>query len=249
MNRTICRSVEDMQEAITWLTRCDLIAPDIETIPHKKKKSHPFIMTVCAYSGVMNGVMRSFAFQLARQKDAHDFGHPLAEYALRAMGVINACQVRKTLQNGTYDCAWFLRYGVPLANYAYDSMTLWWSRYPDLPKTLAFISSILLDNHRYWKMGRKEEDFTSHTIYAMEDTETTLLCTLRLLQWAADDPVMLSNFHRAHIRCLIALGLSMKGMEIDFGMFNEMESELQKKANEALARLRYIVDDPEFNPN
>jgi hypothetical protein len=141
-------------------------------------------------------------------------------------------------------------------------MTLFWSRYPDLPKTLDFVSSIVLDNHRYWKMGRKEEDFTNHTLYAMADTETTLKATFRLLEWALNDPIMLFNFHRAHLRCLTGLGMGVKGMLVDDAMFEDMEKELRVKAEKALDKLRFIVDgeeiiDPDtgkvirpgFNPN
>lgn len=243
-----------MQEAVTWLTRCDLLCTDVETIPHIKPKkgkswSPPIAMTVVSYSGILDGYVRSYAFQLTRSKSSVDLEHPMAEQALYAIGLINQCSVRKTLHNGIYDCAWFIRYSVPIANYAYDSMTLWWSRYPDLPKTLAFVCSILLDDHMYWKMGRKEEDFTSHTMYAMSDTESTLKATLILLGWLVQDPDMQRNFHRAHLRNLICLSMSLKGMLRDEKMFDEMEAELEAKAEKALSRLRYLIADNNFNPN
>jgi hypothetical protein len=107
----------------------------------------------------------------------------------------------------------------------------------------------VLDDHRYWKMGRKEEDFTNHTVYAMSDTETTLKATFRLLEWALSDSNMLRNFHFAHMRCLSALGMSMKGMLVDEDMFIEMEAELRLKAEKALDDLRYLIADDSFNPN
>lgn len=251
MTRVICNTIELMDEAVQWMASSDLIATDVETIPHKTraKNPQPHVMTVVSYSGITAGEIRSYAFQLMRQKSALKGIHPLGEAALLRIAAINANPVRKTLHNGIYDSAWFLRYAVPIANYAYDSMTLWWSRYPDLPKTLDFVSSILLDSHAYWKMGRKEEDFTNHTLYAMEDTESTLKCTLRLLDWAAKDKNMLFNFHRAHLRNLICLGMSMKGARVDWKMFDEMRVELEEKAESALAKLRYLIADEEFNPN
>jgi len=240
-----------MREAIECMREAELIATDVETIPHisKAKKPQPEVMTVVSYSGVLAGEIHSYAFQLTKQKSSLAGEHPYAEDALLAIQQINANPVRKTLHNGSYDSAWFLRYAVPLTNYAYDSMTLFWSRYPDLPKTLDFVSSIVLDDHRYWKMGRKEEDFTNHTIYAMSDTETTLRATFRLLEWALNDSAMLRNFHFAHMRCLSALGMSMKGMLVDNQMFDEMESELRAKAEKALDDLRYLIADDSFNPN
>lgn len=251
MARIICNDLSLMKQAVEWSHECELLASDLETIPHitRSKKPQPEVMTVMSYSGVINGQMDSYAFQLTSQKSSLLPEHPLAENALLAMEKINANPVPKTLHNGAYDAAWCLRYGIPYRNYAYDSMTMFWSRYPDLPKTLAFVASILLDNHRYWKQGRKEEDFTSHTMYAMEDTETTLRCTFRLMEWMMSDDSMLRNFHFAHLRCLSALGMSMKGMLVDESMFEEMEVELREKADKALSDLRFLIADDDFNPN
>lgn len=250
--KTICNTLELIAEAEQWCIGADLLAVDIETIPYRKRKDRkrfPFIMTVVAYSAIRDGIINSYAFQLTRTKDAFSLEHPLAEQAIQAIKRINACDTRKTLHNGIYDAAWFIRYCVPLENYAYDSITLWWARYPDLPKTLSFVCSVLLDDFRYWKMGRKEEDFTNHTFYAMEDTESTLRATIKLLEWCLHDSDMLRNFHRAHLRNLNALSMSLKGMAKDEKMLEEMETELREKADKALARLRFIIADPEFNPN
>lgn len=250
--KVICNTLELIHEAVAWCIRTELLAVDVETIPFKKrkdKKRFPILMTVVSYSGIIGNEIRSYAFQLTRTKDAFSLEHPLAEEALLAIQEINACPIRKSLHNGIYDCAWFIRYSVPLANYAYDSMTLWWSRYPDLPKTLGFVCSVMLDGYQYWKMGRKEEDFTSHTFYAMSDTENTLLATLKLLQWLVNDSDMQRNFYRAHLRNLTGLSMSLKGMQTDEKMFAEMETELKEKADKALERLRFLIADPTFNPN
>lgn len=251
MTRTICNTIQLMDEAADWLPRSELMATDVETIPHitRSKKPQPEVMTVVSYTGISGDEIRSYAFQLTKMKSSLEPEHPLAEHALERIQYINACPVRKTLHNGPYDCAWFIRYGVPIAQYAYDSMTLFWARYPDLPKTLDFVASIVLDDYNYWKMGRKEEDFTNHTLYAMADTEVTLRATLRLLEWAIQDPAMLINFHLAHMRNLTGLAMGLKGMLIDENQFEGMRVELNEKADKALARLRFLVDDPEFNPN
>ena len=251
-SRVICDRPELMREAIVWLNGCELISVDIETIPHitKAKKPQPEVITVVSYTGISEaGVVRSYAFQLTKQKSSLEDEAPFAEKAMLSIERINRSSIRKTLHNGVYDAAWFLRYAVPLKNYAYDSMTLWWSRYPDLPKTLDYVSSIVLDSHAYWKQGRKDEDFTAHTYYAMNDTETTLFITLRLIEWAIADPAMAKNFSDAHMRCLSGLGMTMRGMLIDSEVRTEMHSELAKSAEEKLARLRYILADEDFNPN
>lgn len=250
--RIVCRTESDFVEAVNWFASCDLIAVDVETIPHmpRAKKKQPFVMTVVSYTGIdSTGEMRSYAMQLTRQKSAILPPPDNFVQAVTACRLINALPVPKCLHNGTYDAAWFIRYQMPLANYAYDSMTLWWSRYPDLPKTLDVVSSVLLDDHRFWKMGRKEEDFMAHTLYAMEDTETTLRCTLRLIRWAAEDKAMAFNFSDAHRRCLIGLGMSLRGMAFDWDTRAGLESDLIKESEESLEALRWLVADPELNPN
>ena len=250
--RVICRSKADRAEAVSWLGQAELIGVDVETIPHmpKLKKKQNFLMTVCSYSGIdSKGELRSFALQLTTQKSA-SLPPPLElNEVIECMAEINANPVPKCLHNGTYDAAWFIRYGSPLINYAYDSMTLWWARYPDLPKTLDVVSSVMLDDHRFWKSGRKEEDFTAHTFYAMEDTERTLRATLALLRWAQADPDMLRNFNDAHRRCLIGLGMSLRGMPFDMEMRAKLKEILVDEAEKSLAELRWLVGQDSLNPS
>lgn len=250
--RVICRTANDFAEAVAFMGRCELIATDVETIPHmpRLKKKQPFVMTVCSYSGITaDGEMRSYAVQLTRQKTPNMFPPDNFLMVHEAMGLINGNPVPKTLHNGAYDCAWFLRYRVPLNNYAYDSMTLWWSRFPDLPKTLDVVSSVLLDDHQYWKSGRNDDDFMGHTLYAMEDTEVTLRCTLRLLRWAAQDPDMLRNFQDAHSRCLIGFGMSMRGLKVDWDKRQHLSEALEIEKVKSLEKLQWLVGDENLNPN
>ena len=251
-SRVICHNKADFAEAALILTGCMLLAVDVETIPHmpKAKKKQPFVMTVVSYTGLgFDGTVRSYAMQLTRQKSALMPPPDRFVDTMLAMRLINASAVPKVLHNGVYDSAWFIRYGAPLTNYEWDTMTMWWSRYPDLPKTLDVVSSVLLDTHRFWKMGRKEEDFIAHTLYAMEDTETTLFCCLKLLKWLADDPAMTRNYYDAHRRCLIGLGMSMLGFPMDMEKRAVIAATLEQEKEVSLSRLRYLVADPELNPN
>ena len=247
-NRMICHEPWQMRESIEWLAACDLAAVDIETIPHEKGKSHGWVMTVVSYSGICDQKIRSYAYQFTSSKSAKAEPPSWLANSVEAVRRINATPVPKVLHNGVYDSAWFLRYGLPLSNYAWDSMTLWWSRYPDMPKSLATVASILLDDYSYWKAGRKDNDFTGHTLYAMQDTEATLRCAIRLMRWAYADPSMLRNYLHAHARCLIGLGMSMKGLKVDFEKRAALESALEKDAETKLAEFRYLVAKPDMNP-
>lgn len=250
--KLICQTPEDCRLAIDFLGESILIGSDIETIPHipRAKKQQPFVMTVSAYTGLLpSGEMRSFALQMTRQKSA--IMEPPANLALmiQTMRQINDLPPPKVLHNGVYDSAWFFRYGAPLRQYDWDTMTLFWSFFPDMPKTLDTVSSIVLDDHRFWKMGRKEEDFVAHTFYAMEDTETTLLCALQMIPWLLMHPAHATNYFDAHRRCMIGLGMSMLGAPFDEGRRASFRKELTEDATKSLAALRFIVADDDLNPN
>lgn len=265
MRYFICWNPEECDAAYEFLRTCELIATDIETIPFRKPakgktpeanyrrwKERPtsFIMTVVAYTGIRNdGSIRSFCFPLVMAKSLTANLPTHVDYIHATCGRINDLPIRFTLHNGVYDAAWFIRYAIPLRCYAYDSMTLWWSRYPDMPRRLDFVSSILLDDHQFWKQGRKETDFLQFCLYAMRDTESTLRITIHMLTWLYRDPQLRINFTEAHLRCLTGLGMGLKGMLTDEAVLEEMEDQLIKESEDALARARYILADPDFNPN
>lgn len=57
----------------------------------------------------------------------------------------------KIFQNGPYDCFWFVRAGLQVANYRYDTRLLHHALYPELPKDLAYMASVY-GNNGPWKL-------------------------------------------------------------------------------------------------
>lgn len=249
--RMICWDRQECEFAEEWLSQCLLIAIDIETIPYDKKKPNfPFVITIVTYSGIQaDGTVRSFCFPFQNGKSPAT-GAPLGvDTIIRTVGRINQNGVRKGFQNGVYDCAWFLYYGLPVKNYAYDSMSLWWSKYPDLPRRLDFIASIVLDDYQYWKAGRKSDDFLEYCNYGMADTEYTLRIILALVEAASKDEKMRVNFFHAHMRCMAGLWMSAQGIAVDEKTMDSIAQSLEVEAAQALQRLRALVRNPTFNPN
>lgn len=251
IRRTFCWTAAACQEAESFLLSCTLIACDIETIPYRKKnKFKQFIMTVVSYTGLKaDGSMESFAFPFQTSKSIVSKAPENIEWIYYTCQRINASGIPFTGHNFTYDLAWFLRYLMPVKNYAYDSMTMWWAKYPELPKTLDFVSSILLDHYQYWKFGRKEEDYIKYMHYAMNDTESTLMNTCILIEMCIDDSKMRQNFIRAHARCIAGLSMSMKGLAVVEEQMEKYRVSLTATAKTALERVRYLVADMNFNPN
>jgi hypothetical protein len=249
--RLVCWDKLDCNIAVSFLATCVLIAIDIETVPHDKKNPNfPFVITIVTATGITeSGEIRSFCFPFQLGKSPASGAPAAIESIILTVRDVCALPVKKTLHNGVYDCAWLLYYGIPVLNYAFDSMSLWWSRYPDLPRRLDFVSSVLVDHYQYWKGSRKSEDFDEYCNYGMADTEYTLINTLKLIEMATHDDAMRLNFFHAHMRSLVGLHMSAQGLAVDESTMTSIKESLDVKAAQALAALREIVADPNFNPN
>jgi uracil-DNA glycosylase len=57
----------------------------------------------------------------------------------------------KLFQNGPYDCFWFVRNGLRVRNYCFDTRLQHHALYPELPKDLAYMSSVYCNNGP-WKL-------------------------------------------------------------------------------------------------
>ena len=252
---SICRTISDCLAAKAFLDSCVLIATDIET------GCHPAQITCSGYTGLRSdGVVRTFVIPF------YDAYKPNGVFwdseddhitAFCIMRDINANAVLKTMQNGAYDASYSIRDRVPYNKYLLDSMLLWYSLYSELPKTLDFITSILLDNFQYWKddlKGGEEEgenatrDMERYWRYNGLDCYYTLFNTLMLLKLLESNPAMQFNYNQVFMRNLSGLQMSMRGVKADFARREEHRAILEAERADALDKLRYIIDDPDFNP-
>ena len=64
---------------------------------------------------------------------------------------LSSTDMPKCFHNGAYDNYYLLRYGIACRNYILDTEYLWYCLYSELPKSLAFVSSMLLYDTYYWK--------------------------------------------------------------------------------------------------
>lgn len=259
--RTICMTREACDAALRTAKKAVFGATDIETIPYKKPaKTTPesakphfcrvYAMTVVAYTFLRpDGMMESFAFPLQNSKSITSGLPDEIAYILDTIRRINDLDLRMTLHNGVYDSAWFLYYNMPLRNYAYDSMTMFWSVHPDLPRRLDFVSSILLPTYQYWKGGRKDDDYKLYMVYAMSDTECTLCNTIVLSRMLVLDSRARRNFFHAHMRCLSGLYMSFFGLASDEDTMDQLGVDLAIESEKKLARFRYVSGNADMNPN
>lgn len=250
-DRQIVYTDRDIDLAVNTLMECTLIANDIETIPFKKQRKIrlPFTMTINCYTGYHQGKLYSYCFPFQTSKSITSETPSNLANIYNACKIINDSGIPFTGQNYVYDLIWHLRYGLPVRNWKYDSMIMFWSIWPELPKTLDFIASILNDNYQYWKANRKKENFDEYCEYGMDDTHQTMISTIRLIDMLSQDPKARENFIHAHLRCMAGLSMSAMGIKANKNTIKKFEEELSKVADEKLQRLRYLVADKDFNPN
>lgn len=233
----------EAKEAFEFLMESSLISNDIETIPEKA------LITVNGYTGLTNDYeKRTYVFPwyngFSPASGITADWQPMFEYQRR----INASGIPFTFHNGPYDLYYHNIFHLPVANYAYDSMTMFWSFFPELPKRLDFVSSIMLDDYVYWKGDRKADSWFTYLEYNGKDCDRTLQNTVGLIHWLTNDPRARQNWVAAHMRVVIALGMSMRGMKMDLDRLAYHGVNLAKDAEEKLVNLQYILADSEFNP-
>lgn len=240
----IIDNVDDVRQAEKFLSRCVLIANDVETLPDYG------LLTVNGYSGIVDsGETRTYVFPWYLDKNPKAGVPDFADYAFNAQRGINASGIPFSFHNGPYDLFYHLRYQLPVANYAWDSMTMFWSMLPELPKRLDFVSSIILDDYQYWKGDRKSDSWNTYLLYNGKDCDRTLRNTLHMMHMLSADPKASTNFVHAHMRVVACLAMSMRGMKIDQTKLDSHAVALKAKAEAELEKLRFMIADPEFNPN
>lgn len=252
---SVCRSIPDCYEARRFLSGCVAIATDIETA------CTPAQITCVGYTGITaEGLVRSYVIPYYDEYSPggvywqDDSDHAIA-YSV--MGEINDLPAIKIMQNGAYDSSYYIRDRVPCRNYTADTMLAWFSMYPELPKSLDFISSILLDQFQYWKDDIKGVEEKDQTTVGMErywrynalDCYYTLFNWLYLQRLLNADEQMRTNYQDVFMRMLCGLQMSMRGVKADMSIRNKHREKLEAEKIKGEERLRYLIDDPNFNIN
>lgn len=254
---SICRTVEDCWAARDYLKEARLISTDIET------GLFPPQVTCVGYSGIMeNGAVHSFVIPFYNEfGEGGTFWESPDDHAIAWSVVreINQFAIPKTMQNGAYDCSYFVRDLAPPTHYLFDSMLMWWSIYMELPKSLDFISSILLDNYQYWKDDIKGDDqekiesgagsMEKYWRYCALDCYNTLWNTLYLNKLVQANESVKRNYAEAFMRMLSGLKMSLRGMKADFARRDYHRDNLIQQRDKAVKDFRYLIDDPDFNIN
>jgi len=262
---TVCSSRADLLRLLEVANRSVIISSDVETAAR--------FITCVGYSCLLpDGSIHTFVIPFVNPLAEGGIYWEDAKLEVLAWEVareVNANPVPKVLQNGMYDSAWFIRFRVPLNNYFIDTMHLFHSIWTEAPKTLNFISAMALDYIRYWKdeikgetkskAEREKQIRIPQTKIGLEmywrynglDCHNTLASSFWLMEtmalsnmgWARE------NYSQEFTDQLgWCLAMSMRGLRTNSDRQMYYYLTLSKKADQALADVRAMVDDQEFNP-
>lgn len=209
------------------------------------------IITCCSWSGLMlDGRILTYVLPLVDFDGDH--WKTDAEYgmALQLMRDLNDLPTPKVMQNGLYDAFHTLRYRAAPRNWCLDTMAMAHSEYSELPKTLDFIASYTLPDYKQWKTeseeASKQRDINRYWAYNGQDTWYTLricISQLRNLPLYAR-----KNFADKFKLVYPALYCGFEGWKIDNKEREKILLEQTILLEGALAKLRTMFADPNFNP-
>ncbi len=240
-----------------------LIATDIET-------SHNFITCIGYSLLLVDGRIINYVVPFVDPTEEDGCYWKTEELEIRAWQTVrqvNSCQAFKTMQNGQYDSAYFIKFHIPTKNYLFDSLHLIHSIWPEIPKKLNFISSLVMDHCQYWKdesKGDKDKQNKNETVpqtkeglqrywrYNALDCWHTLIDTCFLLRFISKPPLDWARSNYAtefSLQVGPALAGSMRGLLVNKDRQRHKRNVAQKEANQMLHDLRIMCDDDEFNPN
>lgn len=220
---------------IDFMCTTDFIAVDIETGTAIDR-----VIKCCGFTGVqINKVTGCITLRTVVIPFTSDYNVAVASAIL-------ALPNAKATQNGKYDNAYLLRYGMPMANWAYDTAHLFHSWYSEMPKRLDFITSFLLRKWQYWKDEGTTYDLMEYYEYNGKDCYTTAMDWLALM---AEIPEWAWNNYLAEFPLVFPCLLSeLTGLKRDAV---EMGKELIRFENKLDVRLKQIqgIVGKEFNPS
>lgn len=227
------RNTDDIQQ---WMAAATFIAVDIETGDETARE-----ITCVGFTGVsIDSATKSFTTRTVVI--------PCTDlYNLQVIKNLCCLRVPKCFQNGKYDIAYLLRYGIAPVNYAFDTINMFHSWYSELPKRLDFIVSFLLRKWQYWKDESSTSDLMEYYRYNAKDCFTTAMSWLTLMmevpQYAWNNyliefPVVFP--------CILA---ETTGIQVSKQEMDTEAARFEKILETRLAAMRRMVGNMMFNPS
>lgn len=219
-----------------WFEQARFVAVDIET-----KVECPHRSINCIGYGIFiqdqNGKWKSKCVVIPLAANEENYG---------VAAIYNATDVPKVFQNGQYDNAYLLRWGMPITNWLHDTQGYFHSWYAELPKRLDFITAFLLRNVQYWKHESETGNLEDYYRYNAKDCWAT---GNSLLAFFAEAPKWaFTNYIEKFPKNYPCLQCGMEGLKVNKATNEELRAADTKIVQDQLLALRKSLGIPTFNP-
>jgi DNA polymerase I-like protein with 3'-5' exonuclease and polymerase domains len=224
----------EYDKALNFLSNCKLIALDIETY------SEPLSIRCIGYTGVV--------FDSSGRITLQSYVFPFNSITqLQRCKQINELSAAKIMQNGKYDISYLSRFGLPPANYLWDTATAMHCWYSELPKDLGFLQAYFVRNASYWKDLADSGNLKDLYLYNAKDTWATAVA---FLAWAKESPAWAKKNYVMEFSIIPACHLAeMTGIKRDLIKLKEVEREVSFAIDSKSKRLNKILGVSDFNVN
>lgn len=224
-------SVEACKEFLTLMDSAKLCAIDIETLPNDPQR----LIDCCSWTLLFPDSTTKTVVLPIKEVWQWDW-----------MKLFNQHPCPKVMQNGLYDSVYFCRWNAPVTNWIGDTLVLFHAWYSELPRRLDFIASFSIRKIRYWKDDGKTGDLMDHYRYNGLDTWATLHSFIYLL--AKAPTYAKTNYLLNFPKVFPSLACSLEGIAVDFTRLEQIRTKMDAEAGEELERIRFLLDEPDFNP-
>jgi len=163
------------------------------------------------------------------------------------VGKFNQLPQPKVFQNGLYDNLYFMRWGVPVSNWLFDTQHLFHSWYSELPKRLDFITAFALRKVRYWKDDGKTGNLRDYYRYNAQDCWATLNSFLSLVREC--DAFAFTNYLEEFPLVFPCLTCELEGVANDMQAFATVRALKEQEVITKQKELETMLAAPGFNVN
>lgn len=216
------------EKAYADLSAADYIAVDIET------KKDPLTITCIGFAAVR---FSDDCISVSCYVVPFD-----SEFAVSCCRKFASIERPKILQNGKYDIAYLLRFGIIMWGYMWDTATMFHAWLSELPKDLAFLSAFLIRDGRYWKDLAETNDLQEYYKYNALDIWSTALA---MISWNQQAPDWAKRNYLAEFPINFPCILSeMTGIKRDMNKLTEARAEQDKLIEESNQSLHAMLGVP-----
>ncbi len=216
-------------EAITFLSACHYQAWDIETT------GKDLGIDCVGVAGISNdGTVKSYCF-------------PFSDMAtVQTLRTLAATSSEKIMQNGQFDAAYLMRFGIVLRNWYWDTKNLFHCWHAELPRSLGFIAPFMLRNVYYWKNEGHSGNKMDYYRYNARDCWATLGTFLAAVHEVPD--WALRNYGIEFPLVYPSLLCGLTGIKADQAALEKARPVQEALLANELSRLQTMTGNKNFNP-